>query len=202
MVVSLKARGRILQVVCVLLAVVSTCALTLGCTSNEEVPGATSAMGDTLAVAQSAITSGVPDAKLLAVQTMRAVSTTSTIEWMYLFGSESECYTYTVFMQGDRAVCADYSPIAMTKEEWAAVPSLDTVAVDSDEAYARALAEFADGKSAAPYRIELLTYRPEDATPTVDAMVWFVIFNPAGTASEGSTTYEVNALTGEVALAD
>lgn len=152
-----------------------------------------------LPVAQSAMTTIAPDAKLLLVQTAEAVTPTATPVWAYLFGSPATDKAYVVYVDKGKATPASqYGNAGLTKAEWAVVPGIDAWKIDSDQAYTKALA--ASGAKGAPaaYGMAFVTYVPKSAgKTTIKAFVWNVSFEP-GTSGAATGTIGVDAKTGAV----
>jgi hypothetical protein len=152
-----------------------------------------------LPVAESALSTMAPDAKLLLVQTAAAVTPTSTPVWAYLFGSPKSEKLYVVRVAGGQAMPA--TEYGSAKElgtfDWTKVPNLDQWKIDSTEAYDKAYG-VSGAKSAPPqWVMGFLTYVPKtDTTSTATPFVWAVQFDP-GTSGATPNVIDVNATTGE-----
>lgn len=172
--------------------------LVAGC--NKKSTGTTVKTGPTalgsLAVAQSALSTMAPDAKLLVVQTAQGVPPTATPVWGYLFGSPANDKTFVVYTNNGQSMGAqEYGSAGLSADEWKKVPSTDSWKVDSDEAYKRALAVSGAKGTPNAYMMGLVTYKAAEDTSTVKALVWQVGFNP-GTSGATTGTIEVDANTG------
>ena len=162
--------------------------------------GSTELAGDSalkaLPTAESALTTAAPDGKLLLMQTAGATTATSTPVWAYLFGSPKTNKLFVVRV--DKGKAEGPSPYGTAQKgqiEWAKVPSTDQIKIDSNEAYAKAVAQSGvKGKPA--YLMGLVTYVPSSQeTQTAEPMVWNVQFDP----SSGFTgIVRVDAVTGKV----
>lgn len=175
-------------------------ALLAGCGSKDEAeapaPSGPTAKGN-LAIAESALETMAPDAKLLLVQTAQAASATGTPVWAYLFGSPSDGNTYVVYVTNGSSMGAQsYGTAGLSPQDWKAIPGLDKWKIDSDEAYEKALA--ASGAKGDPdqYTMGFITYKPATDTSTIEPFVWRVQFAPGKSGASGDPI-NVNATTGE-----
>ena len=153
-----------------------------------------------LSVARSALATTAPDAKLLVVQTAQAVLPTASPVWGYLFGSPSTDKTYMVYVSSGQSMGAqEYGTAGLSASEWPKVPGTDSWKVDSDAAYAKALALSGAKGQPAAYMMGMVTYKPVASTSTIEPFVWSVQFEPG---ASGATTraIDVNAMTGATSL--
>ncbi|PKQ15719.1 MAG: hypothetical protein CVT67_08355 [Actinobacteria bacterium HGW-Actinobacteria-7] len=195
-----RRRTRLIGVVLVAVLALAM-ALLAGCGKKAApvVENGPSALGS-LAVAQSALSTTAPDAKLLLVQTVQGVEPTGTPTWAFLFGSPTSDKTYVVYMAGGKSMGSEeYGTAGLDKTQWAAVPGLETWKIDSDEAYTKAFT--AGGGKGVPlaYVMGLTTYKPEGVTSTVEPFVWSVQFDP-GESGVTTSPVNVNASTGEASI--
>lgn len=187
--------GAAIAVAFVLMAIIVGCGSQQAATPAKA--GSTAKEG--LPVAQSAMTTAAPDAKLLLVQTATGVTPTSTPVWTYLFGSPSSGKTYVVYVANGKTMNAsEYGTAGLSKSEWAKVPTTDAWKIDSNTAYQTALT--ASGAKAAPptYNMGLLTYIPASETSsTTKPFVWYISLAP-NTSGITTGSVEVDAQTGAV----
>jgi hypothetical protein len=151
-----------------------------------------------LPVAESAISTTAPDAKLLLVQTAQAVTPTSTPVWSYLFGSPKSGMLYVVRVADGTAMPpSEYGKATEVGTfEWDKIPNLDQWKVDSDGAYEDAYAVSGAKSVPAQYVMGMLTYVPKtEETSTAQPFVWAVQFDP-GTSGAVPNIINVNATTG------
>jgi len=154
-----------------------------------------SALGS-LPVAESALSTMAPDAKLLVVQTAQAVEPTGTPVWTYLFGSPASDKTFLVYATGSKVMAAqEYGTAGLSDDEWKSVPSTDDIKVDSDAAYDKALTTAGGKGDPNAYFMGMLMYKSADDTSTIKPMVWQVMFDP-GSSGATTDTIEVDAKTG------
>jgi nitrous oxide reductase accessory protein NosL len=154
-----------------------------------------------LATAMSAVATQAPDGKVLVVQTVQPVTAAAPPTWEFLIGSPKTSVIYAVRVQDGRAQAQKYATANLTPAEWAAVPSNDMWKIDSDAALAKALAVYPNGKTVA-YLPGLVTYVPKSAgSSNARPMKWIIMFDPASKGSAATSTVDVNATTGEAALA-
>jgi hypothetical protein len=173
-------------------------AVLAGCsnTSTAATPKAGTARAG-LPIAQSALSTMAPDAKLLLVQTTTSVTPTTTPVWGYLFGSAGSDKTYVVYVTGGKAMpAAEYGTAGLEATEWASVPGTEGWKIDSDAAYEKAVAASGMNAKPAAYVMGMITYVPAaDATATTRTFTWYVSLD-AGDGSGTATTVEVDAKTG------
>ncbi|PKQ30073.1 MAG: hypothetical protein CVT60_02115 [Actinobacteria bacterium HGW-Actinobacteria-10] len=173
--------------------------ITTGCGDSADDAETSQGAKAGLAIAQSALETMAPDAKLLVVETAEGVTPTSTPVWAYLFGSPEDDKTYVVYVSDGQAMNAsEYGTAGLSEEEWSQVPGTDDWKIDNDEAYEKALEiSGAEGDPAA-YYMGFQTYVPEAfaATSTVSAFTWYVSFDP-GESGASTDTVAVDATTGE-----
>jgi hypothetical protein len=192
--------ARSLMLVAVALAGV----LLAGCaerssTSGAGVKGGPTALGS-LKIAESALSTTAPDAKLLVVQTAQPVTATSTPVWGYIFGSPKTGDAYMVNVANNASMGAqDLGPTGLSASEWPKVPGTDQWKIDSDAAYAKALAASGAHGAPAAYIMGFETYKTAADTSTIEPFVWLVQFKPG---ASGATTSPVNvdARTGAVSV--
>lgn len=202
MIASPNARMTHLALVAVL--GIAVMALVAGC-GKARTPGTTQSVGttaiETIPVAQSALATMAPDARLLVLQTAEAVAPTGTPVWGYLFGSPSTDKTYVVYASAGRALGAEQNGTAgLSKDEWAKVPATYDWSVDSDSAYRAAVA--VSGAKSTPNAVYmgLLNFKANDDTSTVEPLVWQVYFDP-GQSGATKDLITVDAKTGAAAVA-
>jgi hypothetical protein len=175
-----------------LLLIVAGC----GSSTGTAPKGSTAKVSQT--IAQSALSTMAPDAKLLLVQTAEAVTATSTPVWGYLFGSPTDNKTYIVYVTAGEVLSAsEYGTAGFSADEWSSVPGTGAWKIDSDVAYEKALAVSGAKGTPSAYEMGILTYVPpswEDSA-TTKAFVWNVMFEPG---ASGATTgvIEVDAASG------
>lgn len=173
--------------------------ITTGCGDSKKDAETVQGAKAGLAVAQSALETMAPDAKLLVVETAEGVTPTSTPVWAYLFGSPESDKTYVVYVSDGKSMNAsEYGTAGLNEAEWSKVPGTDDWKIDNDEAYDKALElSGADGEPAA-YYMGFQTYVPEAfaASSTVSAFTWYVSFDP-GESGASTATIAVDAKTGE-----
>jgi len=147
-----------------------------------------------LPLAQSALSTMAPDAKLLVVQTAQSVTETGTPVWAYLFGSPSKDLTFAVYVADGKIMQAgEYSQGGLTKEQWDEIPAVTEWKIDSDKALEAALAAAnADTKT---YNMGMQTWVPnaESTTQTAEALTWYIYLG-----EETSAPVQVDARTGKV----
>lgn len=135
------------------------------------------ALGSTYQTAVDAVRQKADDAKLLAIRSSSYCSDGNPSEWMYLFYSFNKAYAYTAFVSNGEATVADSGPMAISSEEFAAIPDSDAIAVDAPDAW-KAVVSALDGEGKIyTTRIFLMTFITEDSDPTQDAMQWFFSVN-------------------------
>jgi hypothetical protein len=189
--------GVVIVIVAVALAVASGSSSSPGASASDP----STALGN-LAVAQSALATTAPDAKLLVVQMAESATTTSSPTWEFLFGSPETDMGYLVYA-ADGAVMTsmEYGTLGLSADEWSEVPDLGLWKVDSSEAYDKALA--ASGASGTPtgYFMGFLTYLSAEDTSTVDAFQWNVWFDP-GSSGATENLILVDTSTGKTTVTD
>jgi len=198
--------GRATKILVILAGVLMMALLVVGCTKDE--PETTAPpQGDTamesLEIAQSALSTIAPEAKLLLVQTAESVSGTSTPIWAYLFGSPETDKTYVVYVVDGAVMSAgEYGTAGLPADEWPQVPGTESWTVDSDDAYTNAL-EAAGLSGNPPYSMGMITYIPssEASVTTSDPFVWYVSIEP-GESGEATTSVQVDAKTGKATVED
>lgn len=169
-----------------------------GCGGDEEAQPkqSTKTAKGSLSVAESALATLAPDARLLVVQTAQTVTETSTPVWAYLFGSPETDKTYLVYVSdGESMGASEYGTAGLSAEEWEKVPDLSDWKIDSDRAY-RTAAETATSTPTG-YAMGLQTFVPESIseTDTVGAFVWYISMDVGG---QTARVVEVDAKTGEL----
>lgn len=196
--------ARIAGVAAVLCMALVLAASLGGCkkaTSSTNTPAVATAQSE-FKVAQTALATAAPDAKLLLVQTAQVVTATSTPIWEYIVGSPSSDKLYAVVVQKGVPQAQEYGTANLGKE-WASVPASDTWKIDSDQALAKAKTVYPNAKDGTLYAMGLITYIPKSAVPKAGSktMTWFVQFDPSTRGNLSTSTVEVNATTGEASLA-
>lgn len=162
---------------------------------------ANSALGN-LEVAQSALATAAPDARLLVVQMMESVPTTGTPYWAYLFGSPSTDIGYVVYASaGEIMTWSEYGALGLTEDEWASVPDAKAWKVDSNQAYEKALK--ASGATGTPlgYFMGFVTYKSTEDTSTIQPFQWNIWLDP-GTSGATENLIIVDAKTGKTTVTD
>jgi hypothetical protein len=184
----------------VLLALAAFGALA-GCKSGSKAAtptAGTTAKGD-LKLAESALSTTAPDAKLLIVQTASVVTTDTTPVWQYLFGSPTSNKLFAVTVRDGKAESVEYGAVSMGADEWKAVPSTSEWKIDSNTAHEKALTVYKNGTPTTAYLMGMVTYVPKSATTATNRpMVWDVTFDPASRGDAPTSTINVSATTGEV----
>jgi hypothetical protein len=169
-------------------------------TGSAPVAGGPTALGG-LAVARSAVSTTVPDAKLVAVQTAEAVSPTQSPTWAYAFGSPSTDMVWSVYVSNGHIIvpATEEGTAGLTPAEWAQVPGTDVWKIDSDQALTKALAASSATTTPSLYMMGMLTYKPTADSSTVEPFVWSVVYEVDG---NGVTVGPVNvdARTGAATL--
>jgi hypothetical protein len=189
---------RTLSVLVILIVALALVAgLLVGCGKN---PGAGAKVGstalDNLSVARSALSTVAPDAKLLVARLATDTVPGAAEVWGYYFGSPATDEGYFVHLANGLSMgWQDDGRVGLTPGEWAAVPGTDAWKVDSDVAYAKAVAASGLSTSPAGYMMGLETYKFSDDTSTVEPFVWRVLLYPAASA-EATIHVDVNATTG------
>lgn len=189
--------GRLAKMIWILALAVALMAIITGCGDKSATQAGDTAKGG-FEAARSALSTIAPDAKLLLVQTGQSVTPTSSPVWAYLFGSPETDGTYAVYVRDGTVMSAsELNPVSgLSESEWAAVPGIDAVKIDSDEAYDKALAVSGAKGTPAAYNMGLLTYVPSSAaTSTTEPLTWYVAFEP-GESGATTATIKVNAKTG------
>ena len=151
-----------------------------------------------LSAAESALSTLAPDAKLLVIQTATTVSGAEQPIWAYVFGSPKTGKVYTVLLTEDKVMHANESGEAkLSADEWAAIPGADSIKIDSQEAYDKALAESGIEGTPSSYTMLVETHVPKSAEGSnTKALTWYVSFEASG--GQMSDIYRVDAKTGEV----
>lgn len=182
---------RIAGTIIVCLLTVALAFALAGC--NDKAPDKTPQAGtarEGLEVAQSALTTMAPDAKLLVVQTAEAVTPTATPVWTYLFGSPQTDAIFVVYVTDGKSMGAsEYGTAGLSAEEWAEVPELDAWTFDSDDAYDKAYAISGAKSTPAAYYMGFQTYVPDsfEGSMTVEPYTWYVSFDPGASGATTST---------------
>ena len=155
-----------------------------------------------LSLAQAALETSVPDAKLLLVAAGSAITPTAPADWQYLFGSPKTGVTWAVLMQNGKATAMRYGTAQLSAKQWAQVPSTDQWKIDSDVAHTAALSIYPGAKPESPYIIGFVTYIPPTAKSVqTPAMTWSISFQPDTRGSSPSSTVNVSAVTGKATFA-
>lgn len=178
-------------------------ALISGCSSSEDTgASATTTVLGSLPVARSALSTAAPDAKLLLVQTATSATPTATPVWAYLFGSPSTDAIYLVYT-ADGAVMSmqEYGTAGLSAEQWAEVPDDVAWAIDSDEAYSKALEISGAKGDPAAYMMGIMAYKAADDTSTVEPNVWNVWYDP-GTSGATESLILVDAESGDASISE
>lgn len=193
--------NRVAKAVAVAALALVVAGVIAGCTSGTSSSGNVPTSGTAkagLAVAQSALATMAPDAKLLLIQTATSAAPTASPVWAYLFGSPKSDKTYVVYVAKGKAMGAsEYGNAGLSKTEWAAVPASDAWTVDSNDALAKAIAE---SKMTAPssYNMGMVTYIPStEASTTTKPLTWYVALKPPASGGT-SATVAVDAKTGAI----
>lgn len=194
--------ARLTRAALALLLALTLAGLMTGCSKKAE--SETKSTGTTakanVAVAQSALSTTAPDAKLLLVQTANVVTTTSTPVWQYLFGSPKDGSIFAVTVADGKVTATQpYGSAGMETSEWADVPSIDEWKIDSDAAYKSALAFDKANNDKMPWAMGFVTYVPKSAqtSTTIDPLTWSVSFDPQGTLGTPPAAINVSATTGK-----
>jgi len=195
--------GRATKILVILAGVLMMALLVVGCGKDEATT--TAPAGDTalesLTVAQSALSTIAPEAKLLLVQTAESVSGTASPVWAYLFGSPTDDKTYVVYVVDGAVMSAgEYGTAGLPEDEWPLVPDATSWKIDSDVAYTNAL-EAAGLSGNPPYSMGMITYIPsaEASTTTSIPFTWYISIEPAA-SGDATTSVQVDAKTGEATV--
>ena len=153
-----------------------------------------------LSVAESAVSTMAPEAKLLYVETAGNVLPNSMPTWTYIFGSPKTNKSYTTIVQGNTVTTThETGDVTIDSDEWSSVPNLGDAKIDSDEAYDKALK--ASGVDLAPsgYSMLLVPYvtRSAGETVTTEPMKWYVTIQFDNDGKPMSVLSEVDAETGQ-----
>ena len=193
--------ARLTRVALAILLALTLAGLLTGCNkkaSSSTAPAGATAMSN-VKIAQSALSTTAPDAKLLLVQTANVVTTTSTPVWQYLFGSPKNGSIFAVTVKdGKVAATQPYGSAGMAAAEWKAVPDASEWKIDSDAALKSALAFNKANNDKMPWAMGFVTYVPKSAatSATIDAFTWSVSFDPQGTLGKPTASINVDAKTG------
>lgn len=196
-----RSTARVTRAALAILLALAFAGLVTGCSkkaAEAPAPTAATAKGN-LNVAQSALSTTAPDAKLLLVQTATVVNATSTPVWQYLFGSPKDGSIFAVTVANGKVMATQpYGSAGMDEAEWADVPSADEWKIDSDAAYKSALAFNKENNSKMPWAMGFVTYVPKSAatSTTIDPFTWSVSFDPQGSLGTPPAAIDVDAKTG------
>ena len=184
-----------------LVAALALAAAVSGCgkKSDTTTTGPTALGG--VSAARSALSTAAPDAKLLVVQTAQAVEATGTPVWAYLFGSPSTDKTFVVYVSNGKLMGQqEYGTAGLTAKDWANVKGTESMKVDSDDAYDKAVA--ASGAKGDPlaYMMGFVTFTPANDTSGIKPFVWSVQFDP-GESGATTSTIQVDGETGKATVA-
>ncbi len=153
-----------------------------------------------LQVAKKSIEPVAPDAKLLIVTTAQVVEPTATPVWQFLLGSPKTNMTYAVIVNEGQPMASPYTTATLTPGQWAALPDVADIKIDSDEAHRKALKAYPDGSDHI-YVINLATGEPGVPTSGLTTpMSWVVMFDPTRASGEQTSTVQIDASTGKVTI--
>jgi len=194
-----------MRVVPLVFAIVALAFLTAcgGTDGQEPATDTTTALAN-LGVAESAVATLAPDAKLLVVQAPSASMSGGAPLWVFLFGSPETGEMFSVSTANGVVMdTARAGAAPLETDEWASVPETAAWDVDSDEAYETALDAAALGADPTGYVMVMETYVPASAPaePEVTAFVWYVTFTMAD-ADATPPIVAVDASTGEATLVE
>ncbi|MEE0706715.1 MAG: hypothetical protein UCH28_10090 [Adlercreutzia sp.] len=133
------------------------------------------ALGESYEAACAAAAEKADDAKLMAVRSTSFSFADAEPGWMYLFYSWERASAYTVFVTGTTATAGETGNLAITQEEFDALPAVTALAWDADGAYQQITNVLEGDEEFLTCRAYLMTY---DET-SEDALVWFFSFNEA-----------------------
>lgn len=195
---------RTLQIGAFVIAIAALAAVAVfgGLGSGGVTPSDASTALGSLEVAESALSTTAPDARLLIVQMMASSTPTGTPEWAYLFGSPSTDMAYLVYTaDGEIMTSMEYGSVGLSADEWDDVPETRAWKIDSDAAYEKALAASGAKGDPAGYFMGLMMYKSSEDTSTVEPFQWNVWFDPG---ASGATTnlIVVDATTGETEVTE
>jgi hypothetical protein len=178
----------------------STASSTASTTSTTTLPAKTAK--EALPLAVSALSTTMPDAKLLLVAAGQVVTPSTPPVWQYLFGSPKSGTTYAVIVENGKATTMKYGTANLAAAEWAAIPTTYAWKIDSDKAVAQAMTVYPGAKKSTAYILGFVTYIPKSDTKVrTPAMTWSVSFDPATKGKSATSTVDVSAVTGAAALA-
>ena len=195
---------RTLQIGAIVIGITALAAVAVfgGLGSGSGTPSDASTALGSLEVAESALSTTVPDARLLIVQMMASSTPTGTPQWAYLFGSPSTDMAYLVYTtDGEIMTSMEYGSVGLSADEWADVPETKAWRIDSDAAYEKALAVSGATGDPAGYFMGLMMYKTAEDTSTVEPLQWNVWFDPG---ASGATTnlILVDATSGETEVTE
>lgn len=133
------------------------------------------ALGESYEAACAAAAEKADDAKLMAVRSTSFSFADAEPGWMYLFYSWERACAYTVFVAGTTATAGETGNLAITQEEFDALPDAGVLTWDADAAYRQITNVLEGDEEFLTCRAYLMTY---DET-SEDALVWFFSFNEA-----------------------
>lgn len=148
-----------------------------------------------LPVAESAVETSAPDARLLLAQAAGDTRSPNSTVWTYVFGSPESGKMYSVSVSNGTAMgVLDAGMAPLQDSEWASVPETGSWTIDSDEAYAKAVE--ASGIEGEPTEFSMLlnTYTPKSSETGAKAMVWYVSLS---TGTDTGDVIQVDAKSGE-----
>ena len=155
-----------------------------------------------LPLAVSALSTTMPEGKLLLVASSAVITPQAPPTWQYLFGSPKTNLTYVVVLKDGKASAIKYGKADLSASEWKAVPSTDAWKIDSDAALAKASAVYKNAKKDTAYILGFVSYVPKSAAKSkTPAMTWSVSFDPSTRGTAETSTVDVNIETGVAGFA-
>jgi hypothetical protein len=182
-------------------------------TASHEASGASAVAFDSsadtaqghYAAALKSVKAVAPDAVLVVVQTEIPATSTPSAVWIYLFASKKMNKAYAVTVSSGKPG----KPLALATEslradEWAKVPPVTAWKIDSDEAFKKAFAAYAERLNSTPpkqYSMGMALFvadTPENNASGVKPLVWSVTFDPSAGGVTATRQALVDAKTGAV----
>jgi hypothetical protein len=195
----IKERHSRLPVVFLVATLVLGAALLVGCTKTAAVKTGPTARGN-LPVAQSALSTTAPDAKLMSVRTYQPTGPTEAPAWIFLFGSPSMNSLFRVYVTNGQLVFVQPAGgVGLAASAWAAMPGTDAWTVDSDAAFAKAAAATKAVGTASAYSMGFETIKSSMDASAAQPFVWRVTLY-TGSTNTTMSTVDVNATTGAASI--
>jgi hypothetical protein len=195
----IKGRNSQLSVVMLAVALALAAALLPGCATTLPVKMGPTAL-ENLSVARSALSTTAPDAKLMSVRTYQPTAAAEPPAWIFLFGSPAMNTLFRVYVTNGKLVFVQNAGgVGLASSAWASVPGTDVWTVDSDAAYARAVAASKAGGTPASYVMGFETIKSSMDASAPQPYVWRVTLY-SGATNTTMSTVDVNATTGAASI--